>query len=101
MRIPKKYGESRFDKCPFCGNRAIAKNKQRLLVCSEHKNFILPDIKCVCGSWLEIRTGKYGPYFFCINCGNLTLRKGLQLLEHNKSGKKQQKAKCRKFSTSL
>ena len=95
MRIPKKYGMSRIDKCPFCGNRAIAKNSQGLLVCKEHKDFKLPDIRCVCGSWLEIRTGKYGPYFFCMNCGNINLKKGLEMLEHNNEKKqpKQKKAK--------
>lgn len=84
MRIPKKYGESRLDNCPFCGKQAICKNPQGLLVCLEHKDSKLPDIKCACGSWLDIRTGKFGPYFFCMNCGNINLRKGLELMEHSK-----------------
>ncbi|MBT3720227.1 hypothetical protein HON01_11775 [Candidatus Woesearchaeota archaeon] len=89
MRIPKRYGESRNDSCPFCDKQALAKNKQGLLVCLAHKETNLPDIKCLCGSWLDIRTGKYGPYFFCINCGNINLKKGLEMLEYSK--KKQEK----------
>ena len=84
MRIPKRYGEYRLDKCPFCEKQATAKNKQGLLVCPLHKDNILPDIKCVCGSWLDINIGKYGPYFVCINCGNINLKKGLEMLEHSK-----------------
>jgi len=87
MRHSKKYGESRLDKCPFCSKQATAKNKQGLLVCLEHKEFVLPDIKCLCGSWLDIRSGKYGPYFVCINCGNINLKKGLEMLEYSKQNK--------------
>lgn len=94
MRIPKRYGEYRLDKCPFCEKQATAKNKQGLLVCPLHKESVLPDIKCACGSWLDIREGKYGPYFVCINCGNLNLKKGLEMMEHNKIKEiKEQEAK--------
>ena len=81
MYIPKRYGQYKEEKCPFCDDRAIAKNKQGLNVCTKHKDEEIPDIKCVCGSYLELRTGKYGPYFNCINCGNLNLKKGLEMKE--------------------
>ncbi|MBD3204258.1 hypothetical protein GF327_08240 [Candidatus Woesearchaeota archaeon] len=77
--MPRKiYGQSRIDRCPFCQKRAIYKNKQGLVVCKEHKNSMLQDVKCVCGTYLEIRSGRYGPYFFCTNCGNISLKKGLE-----------------------
>jgi hypothetical protein len=74
----KIFRKSRLDKCPFCYKRAIAKNKQGLYVCNDHKNTILKNIKCVCGEVLELRNGKYGPYFYCFNCGNMSLKKGLK-----------------------
>ena len=81
MFIPKRYGQYKEEKCPFCGDRAIARNRQGLNVCTKHKEEVLPDIKCACGSYLELKTGKYGPYFNCINCGNINLAKGLEMKE--------------------
>ncbi len=84
MHIPKKYGQSKKETCPFCNNGAVFVNKQGLSVCRKHKGTALEDIKCLCGSYLEIRKGKYGSYFFCINCGNISLKKGLMIREANK-----------------
>ena len=81
MRIPKRYGQSKIPICPFCSKQAIAKNSQGLNVCQHHKEKKLPDIKCACGSYLELKTGKFGPYFNCINCGNINLNKGLEIME--------------------
>lgn len=78
MRIPKRYGQSRKNICPFCGSDAVIDNPQRIPVCLKHKQESL-DIKCICGSWLDIRTGKFGPYFNCINCGNISFSKGLSM----------------------
>jgi len=36
-------------------------------------------LKCVCGEWLDIKKGKYGPYFHCLNCGNVSFKKGLEI----------------------
>lgn len=72
MRIPKKYGESWTDKCPFCGKQATTINNQNIPVCSGHKNASLEEMKCLCGEYLEIKHGKYGVYFFCIKCGNIS-----------------------------
>ncbi|MBU0756491.1 MAG: hypothetical protein KKF44_00370 [Nanoarchaeota archaeon] len=87
MYIPKRYGQSKTASCPFCGKPAIARNRQGLNVCTEHKDKELPLIRCVCGSVLEIKAGKYGPYFNCINCGNINLKKGLEMMEMQKSGR--------------
>src|SRR3989344_3706101 len=81
MYIPKRYGESKIDNCAFCSKQGIVKNKQGLIVCSVHKDSILPEIKCVCGNYLELKTGKFGPYFNCLNCGNINLKKGLEMFE--------------------
>ncbi|MFH1642446.1 MAG: hypothetical protein ABIC04_06125 [Nanoarchaeota archaeon] len=89
MRIPKKYGMSRIDNCPFCGKMGITKNRQGISVCANHKDTELNDIKCACGEWLDIRQGKWGPYFHCMNCGNINLKKGLEMVPSikKKSGK--------------
>ncbi len=79
MYIPKRYGQSKIDKCPFCGERAISMNKQGVPVCSRHKNSVLPAMKCICGKELEMRKGKYGVFFSCFSCGNLNLRKVLEI----------------------
>ena len=94
MYIPKKYGQYKEEKCPFCSNRAIAKNKQGLNVCNDHKTKSLEDIKCLCGSYLDIRIGKFGPYFNCVNCGNMNLKKGLEMQSYKSN--KQQKASVNK-----
>ncbi|MBI2665452.1 hypothetical protein HYX12_02415 [Candidatus Woesearchaeota archaeon] len=79
FREKKVYGESRIDHCSFCSSIATQKNEQGILVCRHHLQRKIEDIKCTCGSWLEQRTGKFGPYFNCINCGNINFNKGLEM----------------------
>ena len=79
MYIPKKYGQSKVNACPFCGKTAITKNSQGVPVCEKHRNEKLPDLKCACGSWLELRTGKFGAYFNCMKCGNINFKRALEL----------------------
>ena len=78
MYIPKKYGHSKIDKCPFCDKHAITMNSQNVPVCSAHKEELLDDLKCVCGSTLDMMHGKYGIFFSCIKCGNMNLKKVLK-----------------------
>ena len=78
MYIPKKYGQSKIDNCPFCKKQATAINSQNVPVCPNHKKDLLDDLKCVCGSTLEMLHGKFGVFFKCINCGNLNLRKVME-----------------------
>ncbi len=75
----KRYGDSRVDNCPFCGKVSVTKNKQGVPVCKEHKEDMLTDLKCVCGEWLDAQEGKWGPYFRCMNCGNISFWKGIEL----------------------
>ncbi len=81
MYIPKRYGQSKVDRCPFCSQQATTKNKQQIPVCARHKDSVLNDMKCACGSWLEMRNGKYGIFFSCLKCGNMNLRKVLEMNE--------------------
>ena len=78
MFIPKKYGQSKIDNCPFCQKQAITLNKQSVPVCVNHKEELLGDLKCVCGSILEMLHGKFGVFFKCINCGNMNLKKVME-----------------------
>jgi len=78
MRFKKIYGQSRIESCPFCKERAIAMNSQGIPVCVKHKKNKLPEIKCACGKWLELRKGKWGAYFNCINCGNINFGKAME-----------------------
>ena len=79
MRIPKRYGQSKLEICPFCEKQATTKNKEDIPVCFDHKEERFPELKCQCGDYLEQRSGKYGIYFNCMKCGNINYRKALSL----------------------
>lgn len=85
MYIPKKYGQSKIDKCPFCGKQATAKNMQDVPVCRSHKDETLEGMKCVCGATLEMMHGRFGVFFSCTKCGNMNLRKALEVNVKNKN----------------
>lgn len=74
----KQYGESKEDNCPFCGKRATRQNSQGVPVCQAHTEQSL-DLKCLCGEWLDVKSGKWGPYFNCMKCGNLSYSKGMAM----------------------
>ena|SRR3989344_2477707 len=78
MFIPKKYGESRIEKCPFCQKQGTTINRQGVAVCVTHREDTLDGLKCVCGETLDILKGKFGAFFKCIDCGNMNLRKVLE-----------------------
>lgn len=79
FRRKKTYGEYKVAHCPFCDKIATAKNEQGLNVCRLHTKEKIQEIKCTCGSWLETRSGKFGPYFNCVKCGNINYHKGLAM----------------------
>jgi len=79
MRIPKRYGESKIEKCPFCGIQSTTSNSQGVPVCRDHKDQLLPDMKCVCGEYLDMKKGKFGVFFTCFHCGAINLRKALDM----------------------
>jgi hypothetical protein len=71
----KVYGQSSIAACPFCGGASYAKNGQGVAVCMKHKDLNLPDLKCVCGGWLDIREGKFGTFYTCMKCGAINQQK--------------------------
>ena len=75
----KQYGDSKTEYCPFCGSTALTKNEQGVVVCLKHKNSSLQDMKCVCGTWLNIRPGKWGAYALCESCGPMNLKKAYEM----------------------
>lgn len=75
----KVYGESRIDHCSFCGKIATQKNATGALVCYQHIQTQLDDVRCTCGLWLEQRSGKFGHYFHCRNCGNINFNKAMEM----------------------
>ena len=77
FKAKKVYGKSKIESCPFCGKMATQKNAQGVAVCRLHLKETVEDRKCQCGKWLELKSGKFGPYFNCLNCGNLSYEKGM------------------------
>ncbi|MFT4303012.1 MAG: hypothetical protein ACMXYG_00465 [Candidatus Woesearchaeota archaeon] len=75
----KIYGESRKDNCYFCTKHALGENSQGLPACKDHITEILPDKRCSCGEYLDIKKSKWGAFFVCKNCGPISLNKSLNL----------------------
>ena len=81
FKAKKEFGKSKTTACPFCARTATHKNAQGLEVCHRYLQQKMEEIKCACGSWLEQKSGPFGPYFNCLNCGNLNLKKALEIKE--------------------
>lgn len=79
MYIPKRYGQSKVDRCPFCEKQAVTQNTQKVPVCMAHAKWDLPLMKCMCGETLDMLHGKYGVFFSCFKHGNMNLRKALEI----------------------
>jgi hypothetical protein len=78
MRYRKVYGQSKIDACPFCGKQAVTENPEGVPVCIAHKAKRMPAMKCICGEWLDIKKGKFGVYFTCMRCGNISYSKAME-----------------------
>lgn len=81
MYIPKKYGASKKIDCVFCGKSATGLNKQKLPCCVSHKDDLLEDVRCNCGSYLEIKEGKFGTFFLCMKCGPINMNRALNMIK--------------------
>ncbi|MEK6943659.1 MAG: hypothetical protein AABX00_06360 [Nanoarchaeota archaeon] len=79
MYIPKKYGQSKIDKCPFCDKSSTIMNSQKVPVCTAHMEETLDNLKCVCGETLDILHGKFGVFFSCMKCGNMNMKKMMEI----------------------
>jgi hypothetical protein len=75
MHLPKRYGQSSVAQCPFCGGQSFAKNEQGVPCCTKHKHLKLPDLKCICGGWLDQRESKFGVFYACMKCGPISFSK--------------------------
>ena len=49
-------------------------------MCETHASEVFPEVKCDCGSYLDLKDGKFGAYFSCINCGNKNFSRVLESL---------------------
>jgi len=79
FKAKKVYGNSKIVHCPFCDRLATQKNEQGIEVCHKHTKQVVEEIKCTCGKWLEPRSGKFGRYFNCIECGNMNYEKAMEI----------------------
>lgn len=61
----------------------MTKNSQEVPVCQRHKDKDLDGLKCACGSYLDIKNGKFGIFFTCMNCGIVNMKKALEINEGN------------------
>jgi hypothetical protein len=91
MYSRKRYGESRVNNCPFCSRQGVTKNAQGVPTCLSHKNDALSDLKCACGSYVDVKSGKWGAYASCLRCGNVNLRKVLEINPQQKEQETPQK----------
>lgn len=92
MRIPKRYGQSHVDRCPFCESIAVTESIDGVPVCAKHKEAKMPELRCACGEYLDLMKGKFGSYFRCMRCGNISFRKAMEMnpgLESSPKEKKQ------------
>jgi hypothetical protein len=76
----KVYGQSRIERCPFCGAQALSMTSQGIPVCKNHTDRSL-DLKCICGKWLELKKSKWGPFFVCESCGTVSFKKAMEMNE--------------------
>ena len=91
MRIQKRYGSYQRPECPFCPSQATTKSKEGVPVCTEHKGEKLPDLKCSCGEYVDLKDGKWGPYFSCMKCGNVRFSRIMEVNDVRPSDKKKPK----------
>lgn len=74
MYKAKKYGSRTVEFCVFCEKEATKYNSQGMPVCHIHSNSEMGLIRCPrCKSYLDFKTGKFGPYVGCLTCGNTSL----------------------------
>jgi hypothetical protein len=95
----KVYGQSKVEKCPFCGKTATTENLQGVPTCISHKSEELVDFKCMCGEWLEMKKSKWGPFFLCMHCGPISYKKGMEVNEHLLEQKRAPTAKVQEKKT--
>ncbi len=81
--MKKQYGKSQQLVCTFCNTTTTLLNEQNYPVCRKHIHNQSPNWNCSCGEPLYPEKGKYGLFFVCISCGNMTLRKAKEINTFN------------------
>lgn len=71
----KVYGESMTTLCAFCGKQAVTRNRERVPVCEAHRTAKLEEVRCGCGRLMDLKEGKWGPFFVCPACGPMSFEK--------------------------
>ena len=69
--------------CYFCDNIASYKNNQGMPVCRHCKEREIEERCPVCRSFMDVKDGKFGAYFYCYLC-NKSWNPGL--VKHHKVG---------------
>jgi ribosomal protein L37AE/L43A len=68
------------EKCIICGEFATKYNDQQLPLCKKHETYSLMNMNCpYCKAPLEALRSKYGTFFNCIKCGNISLHRMKQM----------------------
>ncbi|MFT4307839.1 MAG: hypothetical protein ACMXYM_00520 [Candidatus Woesearchaeota archaeon] len=75
MMRRKVYGQSENTICAFCGKQATTRNTERVPVCKDHRSAKLEEVKCTCGRFMDVKEGKWGPFFVCPACGPVSFEK--------------------------
>lgn len=68
-------------KCFYCEQIATVYNKQKIPVCTRHKNQELKIEKCpICKRYAELKEGKYGIFILCEECGCISMKKYKEMI---------------------
>ncbi len=72
--------------CWFCDQAATIRNPQGIPVCRHHKDEDFDEPCPYCKDFLEVKNGKFGEYFYCINCNkNFSMYKLKKILTEVKN----------------
>ena len=75
----KVYGKEKIVLCAKCERVATVKNKDNYPVCYKHQKSDDITWFCACGKQLEVCIGKYGTYFRCESCGNISYNRAREI----------------------
>ncbi len=67
-KVTKTYGQTT-PECFFCGTHATIRNKEGIPCCRTCKDKTQQFNCSTCNDELEIKSGKFGTYFYCWKCG--------------------------------
>jgi hypothetical protein len=65
--VNKQYGQTT-PRCFFCGKYATVKTTENLPACAAHRLSEHSEVCPVCKTFLDVKEGRFGAYFFCWVC---------------------------------